>query len=119
MKKIKSKKAIKSLELKITGNQTIPPTEGLPVNPNIPTHHADIVNMLISNEGLALIRFFSRAPGLNVEECRVSFTHVLAKKIVDLICKNLNYYPEHPTHQTENQKEGANTKKVFGDHNEH
>jgi len=106
MKKIKSKKAIQTQERKITGAQIVPPVDGLPVNPNIPTHHADIANMLITQEGLALIRFFSRTPGMNVEECRVSFSHVLAKKIVDLICLNLNYYPVNPTSQTGNKKEG-------------
>jgi hypothetical protein len=104
MKKIKIDKVKKSAQIQIKGFQIIPPTEGLPVNSNIPTHHADIVNLLFSNDGLALISFFSRTPGLNVEECRVSFSHALAKKIVDLIAQQLDYYPQKLSDQIEKQK---------------
>ena len=93
-KKEKSAEAIKPIQIQIKGNEPIPQTENLPINPNNPTHHADIINILFSNDGLALISFFSRTPGLNVEECRVSFSQALAKKIVDLLCKQLNYYPQ-------------------------
>ncbi len=103
-KKRKSAEVKKPAQIQITGYQTIPPTEGLSVNPNNPTHHADIINVLFSNEGLALISFFSRTPGLNVEECRVSFSHALAKKIVDLLCQHLNYYPQSASPQIETKK---------------
>ena len=105
MKKTKTAEVEKSTQIQIKGIQVIPPTEGLPINSNIPTHHADIINILFSNDGLALISFFSRTPGLNVEECRVSFSHALAKQIVDLFCKHLNYYPQSPAQQIEKQKE--------------
>ncbi|MCG2709369.1 MAG: hypothetical protein L6246_03480 [Thermodesulfovibrionales bacterium] len=105
MKKKKADEVKKPTQIQIKGYQTIPPTEGLPINSNIPTHHADIINILFSNDGLALISFFSRAPGLNVEECRVSFSHALAKKIVDLVCQHLNYYPQSSAQQIEKQKE--------------
>jgi hypothetical protein len=105
MKKRKRVESKKPTQILIKGLQAIPPTEGLPINPNIPTHHADIINILFSTDGLALISFLSRTPGLNVEECRVSFSHALAKKIVDLFCQHLNYYPQSPAHQIEKQKE--------------
>ncbi len=105
MKKTNKNKVKKPTQIQIKGWEIVPGTEGLPINPNIPTHHADIVNILVSGEGLALISFFSRTPGLNVEECRVSFSHVLAKKIVDLLCQQFNYYPQNPTHQIEKQEE--------------
>ena len=105
MEKRKTVESKKPTQIQIKGWQTIPPTEGLPINPNIPTHHADIVNVMFSKEELTLISFFSRTPGLNVEECRVSFTHALAKKIVDLFCQHLNYYPQSSAQQIEKQKE--------------
>ena len=96
MEKNIKKKVKKTSEMKITGTQTLPVFEGLPVNPNIPTHHADLVNIMIGTDGLALIRFFSRVPGLNVEECRISLSHVLARKLVDLITQNLDRFPDNP-----------------------
>jgi len=104
MKKGKTVASKRPAQIQIKGWETIRPTEGLPINPNIPTHHADIVNTLFSNDGLTLISFFSRTPGLNVEECRVSFSHALAKKIVDLFCQRLNYYPQSSAHQIEERK---------------
>lgn len=103
-KKEKSTKVEKPIEIQIRGKQPIPPIEDLSVNPNNPTHHADIINLLFSNDGLAMISFFSRTPGLNVEECRVSFSHALAKKIVDLLCEQLNYYPQSASPQIETKK---------------
>ena len=105
MKKRKKVESKKPTQIQIKGWQVIPPTEGLPTNSNIPTHHADIINILVSNDGLTLISFFSRTHGLNVEECRVSFSHGLTKKIVDLFCQYLNYYPQSPAYQIEKQKE--------------
>jgi hypothetical protein len=99
MKKAKETETEKPIDIQIRGLEAVRGVEGLNVNPNIPTHHADMINVLFSSEGLALISFFSRTPGLNVEECRISFTHVLAKKIVDLFCRHLNYYPENPSQQ--------------------
>lgn len=104
-KKRKAVEVKKPAQIQIKGYQIIPPTEGLSVNPNNPTHHADIINVLFSNEGLALISFFSRTPGLNVEECRVSFSHALAKKIVDLFCQQLNYYPQCASQKIETEKD--------------
>lgn len=104
MKKRKTVESKRPAQIKIKGCEAISPIEGLPINPNIPTHHADIVNTLFSNDGLTLISFFSRTPGLNVEECRVSFSHTLAKKIVDLFCQHLNYYPQGSAQQVKKQK---------------
>ena len=94
MGKRKATEVKKPTQFQITGEQTIPPIEGFPVNPNLPTHHVDIVNFQFSNDGLTMISFFSRTPGRNVEECRVSFSNTLAKKIVDLVCQHLHYYPQ-------------------------
>jgi len=104
MKKKKLDKVNKPTQIQIRGYQPLPPTEGLSVNPSNPTHHADIINVLFSNDGLALISFFSRTPGLNVEECRVSFSHALAKRIVDLFCQHLNYYPQSSVQEINKQK---------------
>ena len=103
-KKEKPAEVTKPIQIQIKGTETLPSTKDLSINPNNPTHHADIINILVSNNGLALISFFSRAPGQNVEECRVSFTHALAKKIVDLLCKQLNYYPQSASPQIETKK---------------
>jgi len=94
----------KGFEMKTKGLQALPATEGLSFNPNIPTHHADIVSILHSSEGLAMISFFSRTPGLNVEECRVSITNALAKQIIDILCMRLDYYPSKPSEPTKKQQ---------------
>ena len=92
----KKTKTTTPIKVQAKGWEPVAGIEGLNINPNIPTHHADIINVLFSSEGLALISFFSRTPGCNVEECRISFTHALAKRIVDMFCQHLNYYPEKP-----------------------
>jgi hypothetical protein len=100
MKKNKNneiRKSAKPIKIQANSWEPIVGIEGLDINPNISTHHADIIHALFSSEGLALISFFSRTPGRNVEECRISFTHALAKRIVDLFCQHLDYYPEKPT----------------------
>jgi hypothetical protein len=104
-KKKKLAKIKKPIQIQIKGTEILPPIEGLSINPNNPTHHADIINVLFSNDGLALMSFFSRSLGLNIEECRVSFSHALAKNVVDLLCKQLNYYPQSATPQIETKKD--------------
>lgn len=104
MEKATLKKDKKPGQIKLTGTQSLPALEDLPVNFNIPTHHADMVNIMISTDGFALIRFFSRVPGLNVEECRVSISHVLAKKLVDLLINSLNQFPQNSKSKKKDNK---------------
>lgn len=94
MKKTKNNQLKNLTQIRIKGTEIVPGNPDIPINSNIPTHHADIVHLLFSVEGQTLISFFSRTPGLNVEECRVSLENGLAKKLVDLICKNFDYYPQ-------------------------
>jgi hypothetical protein len=94
MKKIVDSKAKKSDLLKVEGSEIIPQIRNFVTNPNIPTHHADMVSCLFGSDGSTLISFFARTPGINVEECRVSFSQVLAKKLVDMISSHLDYYPQ-------------------------
>jgi hypothetical protein len=107
MKKIKSKalNEKKIDQFQITGTQKLPPDVNLPTNPNLPTHHSDMVSFLFSNDGSTLARFFSRTPGINVEECRVSFSQSLAKKIVDILSSQFNYYPQKTSQQPEEKKD--------------
>jgi hypothetical protein len=100
-KKVESKKLTK---IHITGTQIIPPAENLPTNPNIPTHHADMVSFLFGNDGSTLVGFFARTQGINVEECRVSFSKILAEKIVDILSSNLNYYPQKALPEANDEK---------------
>ena len=104
MKKKIPAKAQKSVEVKISGVTPLPAIESLPSNPNIPTHHADIVNMMMSSDGLALLSFFSRTPGANIEECRISFSHEMAKKIANMVCIQLDYSPQKPSQKGKKKK---------------
>jgi hypothetical protein len=107
MKKIKSKAINKNKldQFQIKGSQILPRDENLPTNPNLPTHHSDMVSFLFSNDGSTLARFFSRTPGINVEECRVSFSQSLAKKIVDILSSHFDYYPQKSSQQFEGKKD--------------
>jgi len=109
MKQQAKDKVIKEKEIapiEITGSQILPPHENLPSNPNLPTHHADMVSFLFSSDGLTLARFFSRTPGFNIEECRVSFSQVLAKRIIDILSTQFNYYPQKSLPETGEKKSG-------------
>lgn len=108
MKKAQSVKITKDTGSKITGIEPLPQIDGLPFNPNNPTHHADIVNVMTTNEGDVLLSFFSRTPGRNIEECRVAFNNSLAKNLVQLINKRFNFFPQTPALQI--KKKNANKK---------
>ena len=98
MKKQSKTKRNTSAKITISGSQTLPAIDGLTFNPNLPTHHADLVNMATNNEAV-LLSFFARTPGFNMEECRVSISHHMAKKLVDLICNQFHYCPPQATNQ--------------------
>lgn len=91
--KVKGTDILKKTELKPL--QIAPPIKGLTPNPNLPTHHADIISVLASTDGMALLSFYSRTPGMHVEECRVSFTFTLAKKIIELLSQQINQHTQN------------------------
>ena len=94
MKKTTDLKVNKTDEIHIEGSEPVGKLANLNTNPNIPTHHADMIGCLFGTDGSTLISFFARTPGLNVEECRISFSQELAKRIVDIFSSHLNYYPQ-------------------------
>ena len=87
------KTSVKLKELHVKGTLPFPATENLHVNPNNPTHHADIVNVLYALQGNVLLSFYSRTQGFNVEECRISFNENLARALINILCQQINYYP--------------------------
>lgn len=84
-------------EVSVLGTQVLPPHPDLPVNPNIPTQFANIVNVLSGADEVVLLSFFSRSLGLNVEQCRVTIPNNLAIRLVDLLCDAVKYYPANPS----------------------
>ena len=62
-------------------------------NPNLPTLFADMVQFLNRSDGFGILRFFSRIPGANIEVTRISANHDLLKRLAEILCHNLNYYP--------------------------
>lgn len=105
-KKNKKHSSPKMNELSISGTQLLPALDGLEVNVNLPTHYVNIANIMASSDGMMLINFFTRIPGHNIETCRISLPHQTAKKMVDIICQQLDYRPDLSTTSVTAKKSG-------------
>jgi hypothetical protein len=88
----------------VSGKEPYRVIDGLPSNQNSPTHFVDIINLIFRNDGFGILGFFSRALGVNVEECRVCMSHASLKNLVNLLCKAMNYYPTRQDSQNVNNK---------------
>ena len=95
-KKMVSSKNTKKTQVLLKNNEQLPPTEGLPTNPTINTSFCNVCNIMFSNEQVAYLRWFTRLPGINLEQCRTVVPIQTLKSIMDICCKHLNYYPEKP-----------------------
>lgn len=74
----------------ITGNS---PNQ-LILNSNLPTHFVDFAQISTRSDGVAILRFCHTSPELQLfEECRVAGTDAFLKSLVDLLSKQLRYYP--------------------------
>jgi hypothetical protein len=63
------------------------------VNPAMPTVFSDKVQLMVRNDGLAVLRWIHELPELHSEVARVLVTQDHLKKIIDLFCRNTGYYP--------------------------
>jgi len=66
-------------------------------NNNLPTIFIDGANIGLREDGVCFISFVANLPFGNMEQARIMTTTKNLKKIVDGICKNLNYYPMKPS----------------------
>lgn len=63
-------------------------------NQNIPTHFADFAQCSVRTDDMALLRFgFSGPDGSINEEVRIAGTQEFLKRLIDLLAKQINYYP--------------------------
>jgi hypothetical protein len=60
---------------------------------DVATLFADAAKVSHRRDGLTLIQFMSSIPNVTIEQSRVMMTDAHAKKIVDVLCESLDYYP--------------------------
>lgn len=85
---------VQNSEVEIAGTAMLPNSDpNLPTNPNVQTFFADIVQVLSRNDGLSIIRWLSRTPGVNLELSRIVTTHAVLKSLTDILCRQLDHYP--------------------------
>jgi hypothetical protein len=84
---------VQKKEYVVKGSEILPAEANMPSNPNLQTLFADIVSIITRNDGFSILRFYSRAPGLNIEQCRVALPQQITKALVDVLCQTLAYYP--------------------------
>jgi hypothetical protein len=62
--------------------------------PDLPTLWVDTMEMLSRSEPqVVLMRFFSIVPEALVEVARIQTPLVHVRRMIDVLCKSLNYYP--------------------------
>lgn len=68
----------------------------------------DEANLLVRGEQpLATLRFFTALPEGKMEACRVQTTLSHLKKIVDVICRSLDYVPDTPLSNSTSTSHGS------------
>ncbi len=77
-------------EFEIKDTIPIPGDDSCPSNPNLPTLFSDMFSLTIRTDGVVIIRFLSRIPGLNSEQCRIATNYDGAKKLINLLSEGLN-----------------------------
>ena len=92
----KATRTPKPPEVAIKGNDIVPPTDGLLTNPTVTTTFCNLCNIMFSTEGVAYLRWFTKLPGINLEQCRLVVPLQALRSFIDVCCKHLNYYPEKP-----------------------
>jgi hypothetical protein len=68
---------------------TLPAEPSLPPNPAIPSLQVETTNMIVRSDNVVMLRFFSKLPGMNLEQARVVMTHEAARALAALIARNL------------------------------
>lgn len=66
----------------------------LVANPNLDTVFADIIQTLSRSDGLTVLRFFTKIPGLNHECARVALRTGAVQGMIDSICEATGYIPK-------------------------
>jgi len=72
-------------------------TRKLIVNDNLPTLYADSVRISHRNDGMNYLSFRSNLPDYNMEQVRLMICDDDLTRIIDIICKIIDYFPEKPT----------------------
>lgn len=63
-------------------------------NDTLHAQFVDTFTLLLRSDNIAMIKFYLRAPeNKAVEQARIVSTTAGLKLFIDMLCKNLNYYP--------------------------
>lgn len=81
------------------------------LNANQPSIFADVVKLFRRSDNKILLSFMQQIPGEipNIEGARILLEDDHAKQLVDIICRNLDYFP---TKEKQNPKKKRPVKKI-------
>lgn len=66
-------------------------------NQNLPNIWIDIINLAMRSDDVCILRFFSNLPEGAFEQSRIVTSKSTLISLTDLLCSNLNYYPQKKT----------------------
>ncbi|HEX74565.1 MAG TPA: hypothetical protein G4N93_05380 [Dehalococcoidia bacterium] len=67
------------------------------INNNLPILYVDDVDTRHRQDGLNYLSFTTNIPDQVVEQVRLMIDDESLHRIIDDICRNINYYPERPS----------------------
>lgn len=79
--------------------------KGIPLTiSDTPTSFTDNIIIGKASDGSILMRFISDIPDLKIENHRTVIREGLAKKLIDILCNQTEYYPQKPKKKTAKPK---------------